>query len=139
MNPTSTPHSVHPLSLCVHCGWTLGEFQSKRLLGCAHCYESLAEALHGELLALHPDLATSPWPPATFLGTDGSGTSPAEQLRQISENLAVLRAQRLAEWREQLSDALRREDYAEAARLKALIHTQTKPASQSKHLEPNPD
>jgi protein-arginine kinase activator protein McsA len=117
---------AQPLSLCVHCGWTVAEFQSKRLLGCAHCYESLGEALHGEWLALHPDLGLAPWPPATFAGGDGKGASPAEQLRQVAENLASIQAQRLAEWREQLSDALRREDYVEAARLKTLIGTQTR-------------
>lgn len=120
-------NAVNPISVCVHCGWTLGEFQSKRLLGCPHCYESLGEGLHGELLALHPEMGISPWPPATFADVSGAGKSPAEQLQQVAENLAIILAQRLAEWREQLSDALRREDYVEAARLKSLILTQTQP------------
>lgn len=98
-----------PIRVCVHCGWTLGEYQARRYLGCAHCYESLGEALRGEWLLSHPAFYLKSWPFA-------ESPSPETAL----ENLA--------QWREQLGDALRREDYAEAARLKALIARRERPS-----------
>ncbi len=94
--------TLPPIRVCVHCGWTLGEYQARRYLGCAHCYESLGEALRGEWLLSHPALYRQSWP-----------------FTESSEPESHL--ENLAQWREQLGDALRREDYVEAGRLKALI------------------
>jgi protein-arginine kinase activator protein McsA len=94
------------MQVCVHCGWTVGEFHARRLLGCPHCYENLGDALLGELLVMHPDLHAATWPPSQDLGPSNHADQQSEQI---------------AQWREQLGDALRREDYTEAARFKALI------------------
>jgi len=95
---------ANPLQVCVHCGWTLAEFRTRRMLGCPHCYASLGRALLGDLLFMHPDLLRSDW----ALPKEGSENTESDP-------------ETLARWREQLGDALRREDYAEAARLKSRL------------------
>ena len=45
------------LGLCTHCGFTLGEYRLRGLLGCPHCYASFGEALAGDLLWIHEALA----------------------------------------------------------------------------------
>lgn len=88
------------LPICTHCGFTFGEYRARGLLGCPHCYAAFGEALQGDLLWIHRAL--------------GHG-------RPAAREDAESRAERLAHWREQLADALRKEDYAEAARLRRLI------------------
>ena len=95
------------MRVCVQCGFTLGEFQARRLLGCPHCYTSLGVDLLPGLLELHPDLHRQEWmPQSPETTTDPGETADLEQL---------------AIWREQLGDALRGEHYEEAARLKIRI------------------
>jgi protein arginine kinase activator len=88
------------LPICTHCGFTFGEYRARGLLGCPRCYAAFGEALQGDLLWIHRAL---------------------EHGRPASREDAESRAERLAHWREQLADALRKEDYAEAARLRRLI------------------
>lgn len=88
------------LPICTHCGFTFGEYRARGLLGCPNCYAAFGEALQGDLLWIHRAL---------------------EHGRPESREEAESRAERLARWREQLADALRKEDYAAAARLRRLI------------------
>lgn len=113
-----SPH--HAIQVCVHCGFTVGEFQARRLLGCPHCYSSLGDALLGDLLVLHPALGTSSWPPNTAEHSDLASDA-------LATGSASPSPQDLAAWREQLNEAVVREDYAEAAALKARIEAATRP------------
>jgi protein-arginine kinase activator protein McsA len=70
-------------------------------LGCPHCYAAFGDALQGDLLWLHRAVASSEGP-----------ADPAASV-ELAERSAV--------WKEQLADAVRKEDYAEAARLQRLI------------------
>jgi protein arginine kinase activator len=87
------------LPICTHCGFTFGEYRARGLLGCPQCYAAFGDALQGDLLWIHRALQHG-----------GTANEDAES-----------RAERLAHWREQLADALRKEDYAGAARLRRLI------------------
>ncbi|HKP96733.1 MAG TPA: hypothetical protein VJ385_13330 [Fibrobacteria bacterium] len=89
--------------VCTQCGFTWGEYRSRGLLGCAQCYLSFGEALQADVAWLHQALAfTAPGPEA-----------PAEPEAPDAESLA--------RWREQIAEALRAENYEEAARLNRLI------------------
>lgn len=88
------------LPICTHCGFTWNEYRSRGLLGCPHCYAAFGEALQGDLLWIHNVLEHV---------LPAGGVDPSE------------RAEEVARYREQLTDALRKEDYLEAARLRRLI------------------
>jgi protein-arginine kinase activator protein McsA len=118
MRPDQPSPIPSPIKLCVHCGFTVGEFQARRLLGCPHCYSSLGDALLADFLVLHPALGTSSW------GTS-AWPSDAQGAELTSTDVSTL-PQLLAAWRERLNDAVRREDYAEAAALKARIDAATR-------------
>jgi protein arginine kinase activator len=89
------------MPLCTQCGFTWGEYRSRGLLGCPHCYAAFGEALQGDLLWIHRALAAP-------IGPADAAPDP-----DVPE--------RMAQWKEQLADAVRKEDYAEAARLQALL------------------
>lgn len=97
-----------PTPICTHCGFTWGEYRARGLLGCAACYAAFGEALQGDLLWIHRALA----PEGPEARREGGAQDPIP---------AANAGERVAEWREQLADALRREDYGEAARLQKLI------------------
>lgn len=96
------------MPICTHCGFTWSEYRARGLLGCAACYAALGEALQGDLLWIHRALAHEG--PEARQETEGGDPIPAAKA-----------GEKVAEWRERLADALRREDYAEAARLQKLI------------------
>ena len=85
--------------VCTQCGFTLDEYRSRGLLGCAHCYGTFGEALLADLAWLHQAL-----PDPRGEGDDA---------RPDPDNLA--------RWREQIAEAVRAENYEEAARLNRLI------------------
>ena len=88
--------------ICTHCGHTWGEYRARGLLGCPHCYPAFGEALQADIGWLHQALGTAlsgdPAPAARFPDPDT-----------------------LARWREQLAEAVRIENYEEAARLNGLL------------------
>lgn len=91
------------LTVCTHCGFTWGEFRARRLLGCPHCYACFAVPLSRALLQLQPDGKDAPFiDDRTFASLAKDGEGPAQ-------------------WRERLADALRHENYEEAARLRKLL------------------
>lgn len=90
-------------SVCTHCGFTWDEYRSRGLLGCAQCYAVFGEALQADLLWFHRALEHGAAPAAA--GEKTSAPSP--------ENTAALK--------EQLAEALRRENYQEAARLRRQL------------------
>ncbi len=96
------PRAVEPFPVCTHCGHTLAEYRARGLLGCPHCYAAFGEALQADLAWLHQALAAA---------VPGSGPEPA----------AAPGPETLARWREQLAEAVRAENYEEAARLKGLL------------------
>jgi protein arginine kinase activator len=86
--------------ICTHCGFTWGEYRARGLLGCAHCYAAFGEALVADLAWLHEALIPDAVAP-------GEASTPDPET--------------LARWREQLAEAVRAENYEEAARLKGLL------------------
>jgi protein arginine kinase activator len=86
--------------VCTHCGFTFGEYRARGLLGCPHCYSGFGEALQADVAWLHHALAFADAEP------------PAPPLPD---------AESLARWREQIAEAVRTENYEEAARLNRLI------------------
>jgi protein arginine kinase activator len=97
-----------PTPICTHCGFTWGEYRARGLLGCAACYAAFGEALQGDLLRIHRAVAhEGPEARPENVATDSPSSAPS--------------GEQVAEWREQLADAVRREDYASAARLQKLI------------------
>ena len=90
--------------VCTQCGFTLGEYRSRGLLGCAHCYLSFGEALQADVAWLHQALAFAE------SASETAAAAPAGPDPDI-----------LARWREQIAEAVRAENYEEAARLNRLI------------------
>ena len=70
------------------------------MLGCPHCYAAFGEALQADVAWLHQALAFAV-PAAAVTGAPDPETQ--------------------ARWREQLAEAVRAENYEEAARLKGLL------------------
>jgi protein arginine kinase activator len=89
--------------VCTQCGFTLGEYRTRGLLGCAHCYTSFGDALQADLLWLHHALIL----PEAQVATPDSGS--------------ILDPESLSRWRRNLTEALKVENYTEAARLNLLI------------------
>lgn len=100
------------LPICTQCGFTWGEYRSRGLLGCPHCYASFGEALQGDLIWIHRALA-QPDADAAPDRITGDGRSDGSDRPAGPEEAA--------RWRERLADAVRREDYSEAARLQRLL------------------
>lgn len=90
--------------VCTHCGHTWGEYRARGLLGCPHCYAAFGEALQADIAWLHQALAFAA--PETAPGTAGPSAADPETL---------------ARWREQMAEAVRAENYEEAARIKGLL------------------
>ncbi len=95
------------LPICTHCGYTWGEYRARGLVGCPHCYAAFGDALRGDLLWIHQ----TPGPPVA----DDEDPS--------------VRAERVAHLREGLADALRKEDYAEASRLRRALDRENPPGA----------
>ncbi|MBN1344422.1 MAG: UvrB/UvrC motif-containing protein [Phycisphaerae bacterium] len=93
---------------CQECGNTFVEFRNNGLLGCPNDYDAFEEALLPLLERAHGEGATH------HVGkAPGERTSEADQRRR-----------ELMRLRQQLSDAVEREEYEVAARLRDQIKTQ---------------
>ena len=88
--------------VCTHCGFTWDEYRARGLLGCAQCYAAFGEALQADVAWLHQALALAA--PETAAAANPAA-DPEEHAR----------------WRERLAEAVRAENYEEAARIKALL------------------
>jgi protein arginine kinase activator len=91
--------------VCTHCGFTWGEYRVRGLLGCPHCFTGFGSGLEADLLWLHR----------------GSFREAASPAGAEESRVADLRSGNQAQWKVQLAEALRREKYEEAARLRRLI------------------
>lgn len=100
--------------VCTHCGFTWGEYRARGLLGCPHCYVGFGEALQADLAWLHGALAFAEQRPETAPAPLDAGRTDVERTSAPDPEL-------LAEWREQIAEAIRAENYEEAARLNRLI------------------
>lgn len=105
---SQTGAAVHPILVCVQCGFTYAEFRARGLLGCPSCSDHFGDALFADMLHIHPRLYRRS-PKAPNERTDGAAEN------SVVENAAALR--------EQLSDALRLERYEEAAALRRQLDT----------------
>jgi protein arginine kinase activator len=90
--------------VCTHCGHTGAEYRARGLLGCPHCYVAFGEALQADVAWLHQALAFA-LPEAALADAAPSAADP--------ETMARLR--------EQMAEAVRAENYEEAARIKGLL------------------
>lgn len=91
---------MEPFPVCTHCGHTWAEYRARGLLGCPHCYAAFGEALRADIAWIHRA-------PAVVPPGDGAASGPDPEA--------------LARWREQLAEAVRAENYEEAARLQGLL------------------
>lgn len=91
--------------VCTQCGFTLGEYRTRGLLGCPHCYASFGDALQADLLWTHHALE--------FLES-----SPVD-----SATTGSFDPESLASLRRSLAEALKVENYGEAVRLRLLIQS----------------
>lgn len=95
--------------VCTHCGFTWDEYRARGLLGCPQCYAAFGDALQADLLWFHRALEHVP-----------GGLAPAGARPEAAPRAAEPISDRAA-LRERLAEALRREDYAEAARLRKRL------------------
>jgi protein arginine kinase activator len=85
---------------CPHCGWTLDKFKEKAVLGCPHDYEFFEEALLPLIKKAHDG-------PVSHCGKIPS-RMPQDSKKQIE----------IAQLRRQLDEAIKNEDYEQAAKLR---------------------
>jgi len=125
--------STRQVISCRRCGMTMTEFQKTGLLGCAECYESFEDRL-GPLLerahegAVHhvgkvPQRALQ----SERTRAQGSGAPPLTK----TDRARLLRAR--------LQQAVKKEDYEQAARLRdelADLHSTDQPAAEQERDEP---
>ncbi len=95
--------SMDNFPVCTQCGFTFSEYRSRGLLGCPHCYTSFGDALQADLVWLHSAL-------------------------EISESIPLVKpisseGESLAQMRQNLIEALKIENYGEAARLRLRIQS----------------
>ncbi|MDB5103863.1 MAG: hypothetical protein JWP91_1552 [Fibrobacteres bacterium] len=101
--------------VCTHCGFTFGEYRSRGLLGCPNCYVAFGDALQADVAWLHHALAfAAPENPADPLSAPAPVPAPPA-------NVSAPDPETLARWRRQIADAVKTENYEEAARLNRLI------------------
>ena len=95
--------------VCTQCGFTWAEYRARGLVGCPQCYASFGDGLLADLNWMHaPEHPPAAEAPAAF---PGRAAAPGREAP----------ADRLARLREELADALRKEQYEEAARLRRQI------------------
>lgn len=113
---------------CSRCGLGHADFKKTGRLGCSDCYEAFAGVLDGMLKGMHKGIrhtgklaqtAGQPGAARTVPGTPPDGTEPAP---------AGTKAPELDRLSVQLAEAVAREDFEEAARLRDQIRA-TQPAS----------
>jgi len=100
------PNTLAPVARCGMCGASLQEIAKTGRVGCAQCYETFYSQLEPTLQRIHGSL-------------EHAGKTPEDgnpQLRQRRE-----REQNLAQLREQIAQAVKSEEYEEAARLRDEI------------------
>ena len=88
-----------PVQACEQCGWTEENLRETGRVGCAHCYEVFRELLNPVLKSAQKSLK--------HIGKDG-GADPA----------LIEKRRREAQLREQIEQAVKREDYEQAAVLR---------------------
>lgn len=97
--------------VCTHCGFTFSEYRARGLLGCPHCYAAFGDALQADVAWLHQALAFA------------EPEAPRGKAEAAPQGSAATHATDPAQLRRLIADAVRREDYAEAARLQTLIRS----------------
>lgn len=91
-----------PLTVCPNCGFTLDDYRRVGRLGCSRCYDVFAEEINPVL--------------AQIQGSDSHyGKKPEHATREVQA------ARDISLLEEQMTSAIKREDYEEAARLRDAI------------------
>ncbi|MBN2019158.1 MAG: UvrB/UvrC motif-containing protein [Sedimentisphaerales bacterium] len=85
---------------CPHCGWTLEKFREKAVLGCPYDYEVFEKELQPLIKKAHEG------------ATAHRGKIPSRMPKDTKRQIEI------AQIRRQLDDAVRSEDYEQAARLR---------------------
>ena len=92
------------IKVCTHCGFTLEEVYSRRILGCAQCYSTFSQELKSILAVLHNHIRH---------------LSEAEP--SVSPDNPAAKFEKIAQLRDLLSKAVRQEKFEEALRIKKEI------------------
>ncbi len=87
---------------CDLCGMTFSDFMKEGKAGCPRCYDTFGDELEGTVAGIHG-------------GTKHRGKAPAKYRAKIAE------AEKIAELRRKISDAVAEEDYETAAHLRDEI------------------
>lgn len=93
---------VHPAPAdiqCPHCGLDFSRYRQTYMLGCPHCYDAFGEALEADIRKIHGATEHT-----------GGRTHSQEKLADFQSRLKTLK--------HELEDAVRREDFDKAARLR---------------------
>ncbi len=101
--------------VCTECGFTFAEYQARRLLGCSKCYFSFGQSLQADLVWIHASLSFESPAINRLEGLNNPMKNQNDVLLPKSdpENLALLKRQ--------LAEAVKIENYGEAARLHLII------------------
>jgi protein arginine kinase activator len=99
--------TLAPAARCAFCGSTLREITENGRVGCAQCYQTFYEELAPSLQRIHSALQHNGKSPAA---------DPAAAARKAKE-------QNLADLKTQIAQAIRNENYEEAARLRDEIRS----------------
>ena len=100
------PSALAPVARCAMCGSSLHEIAKSGRVGCAQCYEAFYAQLQPTLQRIHGSLEHA--------GKTPEDGNPDLRLRRERE-------QSLAQLREQIAQAVKSEEYEEAARLRDEI------------------
>ena len=95
-------HSVFEEKSCEFCGMTLGEFRQKGKFGCAHCYGTFRDSIGGLVKKLH-----------------GNQQHGGKVPQRAGADLRIKR--KVQELRKQLNQAVEKEEYELAAKLRDQI------------------
>jgi len=134
----------YPDVSCSSCGLPFEAYKRTLLLGCPECYRSFAELMIAELRKFHGDTHhVGRRPPESTSGQDPAGSpnqadlfeefqfnedeaaAPVEEPSDMQEEMQEEDMQKVdvEDMRRQLKEAVAREDFAEAARLRDQIRT----------------
>jgi len=106
--PAAAPPQTRPVLQCPHCGYQFSAFQQNGRLGCPRCYESFQQVLHPLITSIHGNVehveGETPKAPSNVTDWD------APEL------------DRLSGLKTRLKEAIRKERFEEAAKLRDEIH-----------------
>ena len=123
--PTESAENRQPSKRCSACGRSFDEIAASGRVGCAVCYKSFASELGGTITGIHGI--------ASYVGRRPGGREPlVEPLEDIIKEPVTEKSETgEVDLRQKLLDAVRDENYEEAARLRDLIRAHENEAKEN--------